>query len=841
MSRKAKGPSSESELQPIAGGTADLALAIVAALVVVLVGLLFQLNVNRVFDVPKALVLKVGGCGIFLIWLLSGLFGGGWPQKSLKIFGAPVAALTTAVILSTFLSIDVPMSMYGVYERQFGLQGFLGCIGLFVVTATCLRSRRGAFAALSVLAIVGGAIGTYSFLQAIGQDPFGFFTKPHNKTYSFLGNATFAGNALALIFPMSAVLAVIAWVKTVVTAEGERGQLWGGFGVGLVAVSGLQIFSGLFLVSRLGAGNDTAESAFQFFIFISLCMPLIAGLVGSWGPSWSRASTAGVRRMIDAFGAGTLVSAVIGIMFGVACTRTRGAWVGSAIAVFLGAILLPIAFKDLRVRIVAWSTLAVIILGPTAFVVTNPNHIWSTTIKSIPKAFDRQREVVGRGQGTRPYLWAESPRVLFNHGDTLERLYEDERERSERTHADEIKDLELDVEARSPSAQATDKTWRKLQVWLSGIGIETYRYAFMSHKSKKLESLDPMTNHDNPHNNYLYVLASFGVLGFVAYVWLLWRLLSVAFRKFIRDDDDLITRTVAFGVITSFFSYAVYSIAGFDSVACSVFFYFFLGSAAVYFEPSVDEPRKKLLSVGGSASRAVLAVVLGGLLVYSIGGAIQVYRAERAFVGERKRDLAQKIEDIKTAIRINPNESYYKQMLGGAYVDASRQRRQQAQRFAQGGKPNEAAAAKKNADELSRKAETALFAALDHAWAPENVFISLFQLYYSWGRYDDAEHALERALEHSPHLGAVRANLAVLKLERRDYEATMKDCSWVLEVDPSNAVGLRTCGRASFFLGRRDEAKGYFDRAVAVAPNDNVLKQYLADFAAAQTSSSSSR
>lgn len=837
MSRKAKGPSSETELQPITGGQPDLLLVIIAALVVVLVGLLFQLNVNRVFDVPKALVLKVGGCGIFLFWLLYGLFGGGWPQKSLKIFGAPVAALTAAVILSTFLSIDVPMSMSGVYERQFGLQGFLGCIGLFVVTATCLRSRRGAFAALSVLAVVGGAIGTYSFLQAIGMDPFGFFTKPHNKTYSFLGNATFAGNALALIFPMSAVIAVIAWVKTVVTAEGNRVPLWGAFGLGLAAVSGLQICSGLWLVYRFGAGKDTAESAFQFFMFVSLCLPLIAGLAGSWGPSWSRAASAEMRRLIDAYGAGTLVSAVVGIMFGVACTRTRGAWVGSAIAVFLGAILLPIAFKDLRVRIVAWTTLAVIILGPTAFIVAKPNHIWSTTIKSIPKAFDRQREVVGRGQGTRPYLWAESPRVLFNHGDTLERVYEDERERAERTNADEIKDLDLNVEARSHAAQATDKSWRRLQVWLSGIGIETYRYAFMSHKSKKLESLDPMTNHDNPHNNYLYVLASFGILGFVAYVWLLWRLLSVAFRKFIRDDDDLVTRTVAFGVITSFFSYAVYSIAGFDSVACSVFFYFFLGSAAVYFEPSTDEPRKKLLPMASNAPRAILAVVLGGLLIYSIGGAIEVYRAERAFVGERKRDLLQKIEDIKTSIRINPDESYYKQMLGGAYVDASRQRRQHAQRFAQAGKTAEAASAKKAADEFSRKAETALYAALDHAWAPENVFISLFQLYYSWGRYEEAEHALERALEHSPHLGAVRANLAVLKIERRDYEAALKDCLWVLEVDPSNAVGLRTCGRASFFLNKPEDAKRYFDRGLAVAPNDNVLKQYVADMNAAKTSS----
>jgi tetratricopeptide (TPR) repeat protein len=866
VSRKAKGPSSEPVLQPITGGLLDWGLLIAAAGVVVLVGLLFQLNVNRVFDVPKALALKVGGCGIFLIWLLYGLFGKGWPWRSIRVFFAPVAAMTGAIILSTLLSIDRTMSLNGVYERQFGLQGFLGCIGLFVVTATCLRSRRGAFAALGVLALVGGAIGTYSFLQAIGMDPFGFFSKPHNKTYSFLGNATFAGNALALIFPMSAVIAITAWAKTVLapssTTELKAPERWIAFGAGVVLISGLQIVPGLILTKLYGGGKDYTETWFTLWMSISLLLPLIAALGGSWGPGWSRFGSAAIRRGLDALAAGMLSSAVLGILFGIACTRTRGAWVGSAIAIFFGAILLPNLFassprEKKLVQIATLSLLGFVLFGGVGFSIAFPNHIWTNTIKSIPKAFDPQREVVGRGQGTRPYLWLESPRVLFNHGATLERLYEDERERSAAIHADRIKDLELDDSARSPSAQATDRAWRKIAVWFTGIGIETYRYAFMSHKSKKLESLDPMTNHDNPHNNYLYVLASFGILGFAAYLWLLWRLLSVAFRRFAQSNDDLVARTVAFGVVTSFFSYAVYSIAGFDSVACSVFFYFFLGAAAVYFDPSHDEPRRNILvhikrqwaafrgrdegavdnkaPIWGQALLAIAGIVLLGIL--SIGGALDVYSAEVAFVGKPKRDLLTKIEDIKKAIRKNPYESYYKQSLGGAYIDASRQRRQQAQRLAQGGQNAEALAAKKQADEFSEKAETALYAALDHAWAPENVFISLFQLYYSWGRYEEAEHALERALQHSPHLGAVRANLAVLKLERRAYDEALKDCKWVLEVDPASVVALRTCGRAAYFLNQLPDARTYLTRAAAAAPNDNVLKGYLEDLKKAETGS----
>ena len=55
-------------------------------------------------------------------------------------------------------------------------------------------------------------------------------------------------------------------------------------------------------------------------------------------------------------------------------------------------------------------------------------------------------------------------------------------------------------------------------------------------------------------------------------------------------------RAIAFGVVTSFFSYAVYSIAGFDSVACSVFLFFLLGCAAAFFQPNNDETAESLIT-----------------------------------------------------------------------------------------------------------------------------------------------------------------------------------------------------------------------------------------------------
>ena len=149
-------------------------------------------------------------------------------------------------------------------------------------------------------------------------------------------------------------------------------------------------------------------------------------------------------------------------------------------------------------------------------------------------------------QGTRRFLWSESPRVLYDHEKTLERLYEDHDDYAEHVTPAILGDIDgIRVKEKlTESEKSFDTAWRSVSVWFFGIGIETYRYAFMSHKSKRLEAMDPMTNHDNPHNNYLYVLASFGIFGLAAYLWLLWRLLSQAFRRFLAIPRRLLEREI---------------------------------------------------------------------------------------------------------------------------------------------------------------------------------------------------------------------------------------------------------------------------------------------------------
>jgi len=832
-------------LEPIAETAVEWALIIAASTTVAMVTLWFSLDVNRVFDMPKALALKVGGCGVLLLWLLYGLFGRGFAHRSLRLFAAPVFAFAAAVGLSTLFSLDPWTSLVGVYERQFGWQGILSCVGLFVAAASGFRSKRGAVVGLVVLALLGGVVSSYSVLQGAGVDPYGFFKAAHNKVYSTLGNATFAGNSLALILPISLILGIVGSLKTLGVGDVEKKSApfipWA---LGFAALIALQLVPGFWFAE---AAEEARTRSFKIGVGISVISVIFAGAVGSWGLSWARLESEGGRRAADAFAAGGILASALLIVAGLYCTRTRGAWVGTAVAVTGMFALLPFMFRDQperfqRARLAGWGTLVASTVAAGLFIlVIAPDHLVSKTVKSIPYAFMPDKRVYGQGQGTRPLLWKESPLVLTNHTATLER------------HQRDRDDYFAKVPESQRAPDAAKKDWlpagpRSALVWLFGCGFETYRYAFMSHKSKKLEALDPMTNHDNPHNNYLYVFATCGLLGLLAYLWLLWRLLKHAVIGF-RDTERRVTdRAIAFGVLTSFFSYSVYSIAGFDSVACSVFLFYLLGTASVYFEPSVDDARRPLLvnarrqlaewrgrEAAGIQQAPVWATVVALVLIaapaaHTIFSVNQLYRAERAYVGNGIRTFQDKIDNLQRAIAINPRESFYRVSLGGAFSEAASQYRNAALQARRQGQDDRIKGYSDKANEFKGKSERALYAALNHAWAPENVFISLFQLYYAHNDLGSGITALRRGLEHSPHLAPVRANLAVLELtHEKDFEQALADCLWTLEIAPTNLHALRTCGRANYELGHYDKAKKYLLRAKRRSPKDRTVLGYLAD------------
>jgi len=815
---------------PSAVKAADVGLAVVAALTVTLVALYFSRDVNRVFDVPKAFALKMGGCIALLGWFFVAATDG-VRFRATRILLPPVLALVGAVGLSTLTSIDPWMSFNGVYERQFGFQGYLACMGLYLAASAGLAGRKGALAGFGFLAVLGGVVGAYALVQSRGADPFGFYQAPNDKVFSFLGNANFAGNSLALVFPLVVILAVVAIARAFVAPRGQESA-----GEDLLIVSvlvGLFGVTGPQLMPLLGVDDGRA---YGLWLCVSTAFPLWGALRGNLGPAAVRDSNARGRRYADGVLAGAMVACVVGVVAGLVTSRTRGSWIGSAAAVVGGLLLLPSLFSDeqrrlKQMRVACWGSLGVMLVAGALSVFALDN-VYTRTIRSIPAAFNPESVKYGAGQGTRPYLWSESPRVLTRHQETLERMRRDLALYEKKVAGKELGAVPL---PDLGPEDAPGSGWRRVGVWLTGIGIETYRYAFMSHKSRRLEALDPMTNHDNPHNNYLYVLASLGVLGFFAYLSLL--ILSVyegwkVFRDRSRSRTD---RALAFGLLTSFMSYSVYSFGGFDSVACSVFLFFMLGAAAVLYAGEAESERLTLSRiVPGSTPVAVLTT---GFVVVLCGATMvranQVRRADQAFVGDgQRRDFAGLVEDAEEAIRRNPGESYYRQHLGQLLMQRAVGLAREARKLRSQNQNAEASRFAKMAEASLQDAETALFSALHHAWAPENVFITAYQLYSQLGLMEEAEDALERTLEHSPHLAPIRASLAALELQSDQIQSAQANCEWALDIDPKNDRAHTVCAQVAVRQRRFDDAEHHLKRALKYRPDDAMAQRLLEDLRA---------
>ena len=194
----------------------------------------------------------------------------------------------------------------------------------------------------------------------------------------------------------------------------------------------------------------------------------------------------------------------------------------------VGAMLLPMLARGTRwhrpAQIACWGTGGIVAVAfvsyvtfPAAFCGPKDRSscwIYADTIRSIPAAFDPNRTDYGKGQGTRRYLLVgESARHLQPRTDTGAVLRRSSHLRRER---------------RCPAcAQSGFRRTRSAQRDLSGVRprlavglgvVLRHRYRDIPvcvHESQslRLEALDQMTNHDNPHNNYLYVLASVGITG----------------------------------------------------------------------------------------------------------------------------------------------------------------------------------------------------------------------------------------------------------------------------------------------------------------------------------------
>src|SRR3989304_6635028 len=160
---------------------------------VVVIPLFFDIRLYSVFDLSKVMALYLLTIAILVVWSITLVLK--TPALRLGLIHTaidiPILAYIFIFIISSIISINPIMSLFGTYKRFEGLTAPLCYILIFYATVNFVTTKRWLY--LLVIAIVAGATvsSIYGIAQHFGFDIFKWRSFEARREFSTFGNPVF--------------------------------------------------------------------------------------------------------------------------------------------------------------------------------------------------------------------------------------------------------------------------------------------------------------------------------------------------------------------------------------------------------------------------------------------------------------------------------------------------------------------------------------------------------------------------------------------------------------------------------------------------------------------------
>ncbi len=172
---------------------------------VVIVPLFFDIRLYSVFDLSKVMALYLLTITILVIWVILLAFKYDF-KLSHTALDFPILAYIFIFIISSMISINPIMSLFGTYKRFEGLTATLCYILLFYATVNFATTQRRLYL-LIVATVVGAAVSSvYGIAQHLGFDIFKWSSFEARRVFSTFGNPVFFSAYLVMTLPLAVVL-----------------------------------------------------------------------------------------------------------------------------------------------------------------------------------------------------------------------------------------------------------------------------------------------------------------------------------------------------------------------------------------------------------------------------------------------------------------------------------------------------------------------------------------------------------------------------------------------------------------------------------------------------------
>ncbi|MDO8140943.1 MAG: O-antigen ligase family protein, partial [Candidatus Brocadiales bacterium] len=175
---------------------------------VITVPLFFDIRLYSVFDLSKVMALYLLTIAILVVWSIALVIE--TPALRLGLIHTaidiPILAYIFIFIISSIISINPIMSLFGTYKRFEGLTVTLCYIFLFYVTVNFVTSQKRLY--FLIIAIVAGTTvsSIYGIAQHLGFDIFKWSSFEVRRVFSTFGNPVFFSAYLVMTLPLAIVL-----------------------------------------------------------------------------------------------------------------------------------------------------------------------------------------------------------------------------------------------------------------------------------------------------------------------------------------------------------------------------------------------------------------------------------------------------------------------------------------------------------------------------------------------------------------------------------------------------------------------------------------------------------
>ncbi|MBC8275292.1 MAG: O-antigen ligase family protein [Chloroflexi bacterium] len=606
------------------------ALEIIWLAIIFLIPLFFNPQSHQIFAISKASLLVFLVVSMLAFWLADWILSPAG-HKRLRwqgVFTSPlhltILVFGLVTILATAASITPAISFWGSYFRKAGLLTLICWILFFLIVAQQIRNRTQLLRAVYTLLLSSGIVSLLGILQCLFPDIMlkVIHVKYTGRVFSTVGNPLFLSSFLAMVIPFTLALIIHSWNKITSTCHPEQQRRVSKPSAGLATSQILRSLRSRFFASlRMTGGNrkQSSDNRGKWETTIILICLVILLALQLWCLWLAQYSITILLYII----APIIFIILLGIV-----KRKR-------LMLGLGAASL------LALVIIASLLMAPLLLSDTSVETPEPEDL-----KSVPISEDIGLQTLGwRIQYWRSTvdLVLESPEVPFSN----DRLHDFRR--------------------------------------LIGYGPETFIVTFQLVFPEEFKSEYTYRSEliDRPHNHYLYLPATMGLLGLMSFISILAVFFYLCFRYLRRAATD-IYKLLLIAMVAGMVQYMADIFFNPSTIPPELVFWLMLAMAPVIDrltwnkEPAraefeeVSQPESGAVSY---ATRTRFYLSLGcavALIIVGTGIAIRPFLADMYFqkgINLEAQGDEQAIYAFVKATRLEPGEAIYWYRLG-AYSDS---------------------------------------------------------------------------------------------------------------------------------------------------------------------------